>query len=291
MENRFGIKWLIKFFVVFILLLVIAGGYIVWIDPFFHYHSPLEQYNYKLYNERYQNDGIVQHFQYDALITGTSMTQNFKTSELDELFDVNGIKVPFSGASYKEINMILTRALKKNDDIKMVVRGLDYNAIWDEPDHMRYDDYPYYLYNDNPLDDAEYVFNKIVLINSSFREVLLYTKHGGISTSFDEYENWNANYEFGKEAVLSGYERPTDKEETASYTYNTDNLKENVLKVVDENPETEFYFFWTPYSILFFDALNQSGRLEEYLNHESDAVELLLERRNVHIFSFFDDFI
>lgn len=60
------------------------------VDPFIHYHKPLTNaYFYPLDNQRSQNDGILKHFEYNALITGTSMTENFKTSELDELFGVN----------------------------------------------------------------------------------------------------------------------------------------------------------------------------------------------------------
>ena len=62
-------------------VLVIAGtlailgffaGITAYIDPLFHYHAPLEKYSYPLNDERYQNDGIVKHFEYDAIITGSS---------------------------------------------------------------------------------------------------------------------------------------------------------------------------------------------------------------------------
>ena len=46
----------------------------------------------------------AKHFDYDAIITGTSMTENFLSSEFDSLFGVNSVKTTFSGASYKEIN-------------------------------------------------------------------------------------------------------------------------------------------------------------------------------------------
>ena len=96
-------RWSIILLTTIVILLIGLGGVIAIIDPFFHYHAPLAIMEYPLRNERYQNDGIVKHFQYDAIITGSSMTQNFKTSEFDELFGVTSIKVPFSGGSYKEL--------------------------------------------------------------------------------------------------------------------------------------------------------------------------------------------
>jgi hypothetical protein len=62
-------------------------------------------------DERYLNDGIVKHFDYDSIITGTSMTQNFRASEFDELFKAHCVKVPLSGASYREINELLIEPL------------------------------------------------------------------------------------------------------------------------------------------------------------------------------------
>lgn len=49
----------------------------------YHYHAPLEDFAYLLdrNNERYQNYGILSHFSYDTIITGTSLTENFKSSE------------------------------------------------------------------------------------------------------------------------------------------------------------------------------------------------------------------
>lgn len=44
------------------LICIVAGGaFVVIVDPFFHYHAPLESMEYPLVRdfERYQNDGIL----------------------------------------------------------------------------------------------------------------------------------------------------------------------------------------------------------------------------------------
>lgn len=96
-------KWIFIFFTETCIITFILAAINVIVDPFFHYHKPLPGLFYILNNERYQNNGILKHFDYDAIITGTSMTENFKTSEFDKLFNVNSIKIPFSGATFKEI--------------------------------------------------------------------------------------------------------------------------------------------------------------------------------------------
>lgn len=195
--------WCIKFLSAFILFLIIFGGLVVVVDPFFHYHKPLKCLAYTIYNERYQNDGIVKHFDYDAIITGTSMVQNFKCSEMNDLFGVKSIKVPFAGASYQEISENLERAFSANPNITTVIWGLDYNRFYEDFNATKFDTYPYYLYDLNPFNDVNYIFNKKVLFGEVFIYTLDFTHNGGSTTTFDEYNNWEAQYTYGKDSVLS----------------------------------------------------------------------------------------
>ena len=97
-------------------LLILAGGMTAVIDPFFHYHKPLKQLEYPLERgkERYLNNGIIQNFDYDAAITGTSMMQNFKTSQFDDLFGTHSVKVTLTGQSMKKSVLYLTISLILN---------------------------------------------------------------------------------------------------------------------------------------------------------------------------------
>lgn len=106
----------------------------IYIDPLFHYHKPLEKFNYPIVDERYQNDGIVRNFEYNSIITGTSMVENFMTSEADEIFGSRFIKIPFSGGRYKEINDCLKRGYAAGHDIKYVIRSLDYSFLIQDKD-------------------------------------------------------------------------------------------------------------------------------------------------------------
>lgn len=88
--------YILVFFVLTVGMLGTIGFWVVKTDPFFHYHKPMtDQYFYRISNARNQNDGITRQFTYDALITGTSMTENFKASEMDILFGVQSVKVLF----------------------------------------------------------------------------------------------------------------------------------------------------------------------------------------------------
>ena len=65
--------WCICMLVLLAGILICVSVLTAVIDPFFHYHAPLEGLEYPIDNQRYQNDVIVNHFSDDALIPGTSM--------------------------------------------------------------------------------------------------------------------------------------------------------------------------------------------------------------------------
>lgn len=196
--------WLTGYFCIVIAVLFLIGALVYHIDPAMHYHYPyIERYHYELSDQRWQNNGITKHFDYDAVITGSSMTEQFKTSEVDDLFGVRSIKVPYSGASYKEVNDNLKIALQYHPDLKLVIRGLDMNRFFDDCSAMEYEleEYPSYLYNENAFDDVNYLFNRDAIIETY--KLLAETLQGtapGI-TSFDEYSIWQDHYTFGINAV------------------------------------------------------------------------------------------
>jgi len=288
-------KWVIIFFAVFLAMLTGLGGLTVLIDPYFHYHKPLESLSYRIYNERYQNDGIVKHFDYDAIITGTSMTQNFKASEFDSLFGVHSVKVPFSGGGFKEINENLERALTANPKIKMILWGLDYGGLCLSADWTRYEEelYPRYLYDNKFYNDVKYVFNKTVLFSETIA-TLDYTRAGGSTTTFDAYNNWMAGRTFGRDAIIAGISLPQEVANTIPFIKEDqqivqENLLQNVTTLASRYPDVEFYLFFTPYSIYHFAVLYWQGILDRQMEIEKFAIEQLLQCENIHLFSFFTE--
>lgn len=289
---RKSTKWLIGFVSCFLMILLLTGTFMVVVDPYFHYHKPLEGLKYSLENERYQNNGIVKHFEYDAIITGSSMTECFRPSELDALFGVNAIKVPYSGGSYKEVNENLRVAAESNENLKMVVRCLDAMRFFDDKDYLDYTDYPTYLYDDVWINDVNYLFNKSILLVA--RQVVRGRGgDGNASLDFDSYANWDEYYNYGYDAVMSHYDRnsmevATEKQvmTEADYQRLEANIEQNVLSLARENPQIEFYIYISPYSIYCMDYWNRLGELEKRLDAEKRVIELLLSCDNIHVFSF-----
>jgi len=274
-------------------LLILIGSIVIFVDPLFHFHKPISFFQYIIDDERYQNDGILKNFDYDAIITGTSYTENFKTSELDELFGTNAVKVPAFGSTFYELNQRLQTAFKHNKNIKLVVRSLDPRFL-ENKDKKAFanEDYPEYLYDENPFNDVEYVFNKEIIYK--VKDVIGYTLAGKKTTSFDDYAAWSDYVTYGKDVVLSKYNRPEKQNEIIFTNEDKENViestEQNIVELAQNNPSTEFYLFLPPVSIVFFDELNQSGTLKQNFDAERVAIEILLKCENIHVYSFFDDF-
>lgn len=292
-ENNQSKKWFKKciWSLVGAIFLVFAIVYVFY--PYFHFHKPFSFVSYRLYDERYTNDGISRHFDYDAIVTGTSMAQNFKTTEMDDLFGTKAVKETFSGAGYMELSENLERALQRNTSLKTIIWTMDYNAFLREKDWTQYEGYPTYLYDDNPWNDVSYVFNKATLYHGVLPNVMK-TLSGQSSTTMDEYSSWDK--ETGLEYIMQSYDRWEEKadmiggltEEEREMV--TANIKENFVDLVNQYPDTTFYIFYTPYSICFWDFLNQEGRMQMQFEAEQIATELLLECPNVKLFNFYEKY-
>lgn len=290
-------KWAVSFLALLLAALALLGAVTVVIDPFFHYHAPLPGLQYRIFYQRYQNDGIVKHFDYDAVITGNSLCENFKTSELDALFGTNAIKVPFSGASSKELNLNNRTAIRYNPSIRMIVMDLDYDNFASDKDMMSYDasDYPSFLYDSNPFNDVKYLFNKSIFKYSL--DVLTYTRSGQTTTSFDDYSFWDTPDEssYGQAVILQNYERPgaldlAPQLDEATLERLHGNIEQNILETARANPQIDFYLFIPPFSMYYWDKQQRLGQLDFRFEAEREVIEMLLACENIHLFSFTDEF-
>lgn len=291
-----GKYWLTGWLIIVCVGLGVVGGWVYKIDPYMHYHKPdTDRYFYTLDNQRSQNDGIIKHFDYDALITGTSMTENFKTSEMDEIFECNSIKVSYSGGSYKEINNSLENAVRNNPDLKIVVRGLDMGKFFDDKNAMREDlgEYPTYLYDSNPVNDVQYIWNRDVIWNRAYPMTVANNMDGfraGV-TSFDEYSRWQYWYEFGVNSFIDK-ETPENSIEKSEHLTTKEketireNITQNVTSLAKANPNITFYYFFTPYSVVWWKKLVADETIYKQIEAEEYIIKLILECDNIKLFSF-----
>lgn len=311
-------KWFLNTIVIIFVLGIFVAIVNVIVDPFFHYHAPWGKY--RLYNERYINDGIARNFDYDAIIMGNSLTQNFKISQYDELFGVNGVKLPYSGANTAELWTALGRAIGRdtadmqiakdipdkeyrkhyetqkgyNENVSTVLICIDCDDIINERFWVGYDSAPGYLYDDSLLNDVEYLFNKDTLYKGTLFNLIM-TIRDTESTSFDEYSAWEKeNGPYQACASLDMIE-PVNEADCIDFTQSDKELAElslkyNIIPVIEANQSTRFIFVLPPFSIAKWAECYQDGKISYRIDSMYYILSELLKYDNVFIYGFDDEF-
>lgn len=292
-------KWFIGMILSLSVIFLACSLCVFILDPFLHYRQANHGMIYYTTSEpdleRYLDSGIIKNFEFDAVIAGSSMTENFKTSEFDSLFGVESVKLPLSGGSYKEVNDICQKALIEHPDMKIVLRGLDLSGMNRDKDVIEYGEYPHYLYDDDWLNDINYLLSKNSLIKGCMVDVILSMMRGKSDFSFDEYGNWNNVFEFGKKEVLASYERPTKSEKVLLLDEEDrivikENIEQNVIELAVNYPNIRFILFLTPYSICYWDILSQNGTLQKEIQIQEEVIKMLLPYSNIELYSFCDNY-
>ena len=292
-------RWLAVFLILSFAAFLCAAALTAWVDPFFHYHAPhTDRFFYPIDNQRSQNDGILRHFDYDALITGSSMIVNFKTSELDELFGTHAVKVPATGATYYELGGLIDTALENQPKVKTVFRSIDRHLLLYGSNKLRSDlgEYPSYLYDRSVWNDYKYLLNADVLFGRTAGMLMQAALPGSAPgiTSFDDYSNTMKEYEgrFGLPEIETLY--LFEPGTVGTPVHLAESLRENLVRNIEDNvvaaakahPDVTFYCFFPPYSLGYWSDKLASGEIYALFEGMETAAGLMLECDNIRLYDF-----
>lgn len=283
-KNNFKTATLATITTVIIFLLLIMST-VIYVDPFFHYHAPLENFPYLVDNQLSQNPGMAKNMRYDSVILGSSMTVNFNTHWFEEQLGLNTIKLSYSGAYPKDQSNIMDIIFKSANDVEAVFLGIDVMTYTGGVDETKYP-IPEYLYDDNYVNDIQYIFNKDVFLNYIMRPLADPDKTDLATV----YASWWTDEYYNKQWVMHNYEQPQKVEAVTpedAYIENLElNLAANICPYIEENPETTFYIFFPPYSILYWNDVICENHLDATMAEYQYIADRLLAYGNVKIFFF-----
>lgn len=259
------------------------------IDPFFHYHKPINNKS-RFYNEIYQDPGIALNYTYDTVILGSSMTENFHIKDL-AVYGEDAVKISYSGATTKDISNILGLIFSSNHNIKRIYIDLNDYQLCSFPD-VNFTDIPSYLYDRNYITDVQYIFNKDVIYECLHQII-----------SKEEYDidyafTWEEDDLFGADKVIEDFnsshidqawiaDNSIESKEALSRV--KDNMN-NILSIVAMHPETEFVFFYPPYSEAYWYDINRQNVLNDKITMLDLSMEELFKYDNVVVYMFMDDY-
>ncbi len=271
--------------------LICCALLVAYVDPFFHYHAPLKDFPYIVDNQLSQNPGMAKNMDYNGCIIGSSMTVNFDTDDFSELLGYDTLKLSYSGAYPKDDYNILSIVFdestlaRQNRPMGAVFFAMDIPTMTADVNETKYP-LPEYLYDHNYLNDVKYVLNKDVLFQYILKPVI---QGKGSDLSEIYFSWWTPDY-YNEQWVMHTYEYPEKSDQVITkedvLPTTQANLEKNILSFVEQNPDTQFYFFFPPYSILYWHNLQQENFYEAAFAQYQYVADRLLEYDNVHLFYF-----
>ena len=275
-------RWALFTLAACILVFIVSAAIVYIVDPFEIYResSILPLYD----QESYNNPGIVKSYDYDAVILGTSMVEMSNPSVIDECFGVSSVKLPMRGSHTSHMGWQLSHAFKAQPDLKLAILAVDAYSLMGQPDdHNEIIDY---LWNDNVIDDVNYLLNRDVLLV----RVPKMLKNIGkpTDTKRDDMYKWT-DVTFAAQSVFDTvtWSRPggmMDPEHNISRS--TENIERHLKSQILAHPDTTFLIYTPPYSVGYWYQVNRLGISEQQFRSRARICELLLDCPNVEIYDY-----
>lgn len=289
-------KFVLSFTISLLVGMLLIGTYIVMADPFYRYHKPLFGTEAYMDNALYQTPGAAKNFEYDSVIVGSSMTENFRESWFGEM-GLKLQKLSYSGAEIKDYERIYDTVFGSGNAVGLVITDLNGFQFASAVDAV-YHEYPEYLYGRVAPKDVKYLYNNDVFWEACGRKV---EEIGFGNLKKDDSYTWEeaelfseerARYDYGlfkdslDESIAQGrYNKATDEERMQLALDNLMLLIQNVNKY----PETRFVFYLPAYSSLYWQEVIDEDDLDLMLNMYTMIMQELTSCENVLVFDFQDD--
>ncbi|MBQ2731284.1 MAG: hypothetical protein IJF24_04590 [Clostridia bacterium] len=283
--------FLVRLLVCTLAVLLVTGSVMVFVDPFFHYRAPSADY---VLNDRFCMRGIIRHNDYDAALVGSSMCQNFDMDQLDALTGGEVLKATKGGMTLDESTEIC-RWLAAAGKADTVYLGIDLTRF-NEGEIWEY--YPTYLANDTVLDDWRYLYGYEAWMRYLPLDVFSLSCDAlgtelpdaiRSETDIDAIGRWSERAEsqnafVGEETLVANYlegKGSVAKQDTENMAARMKARLDRFLEGDPFDPDTTYYVFFSPYSVLFWAHYERQGAAEELFEFRTYFFDRLSEYDNV----------
>ena len=214
-------KWGISFLCAVIVLFIFVCLSVFLIDPFFQFGVHDNQY---LLNAAYVDAGLIKNYDYDAVIIGSCMVENYDIETFNNAFGVKAVKIGCGGLGSDgvlEYLLLANRVGKaKNYYINIDFASFTWHkdngaAAPAEQGEIRFEEYSYLL-KDDPLSRLRYMFSyeawfrfiPVDLGLTAYKTVKGDLSEGklGVRTSIAHIGEWSDDYQYGEDEVMKSRE-------------------------------------------------------------------------------------
>ncbi len=226
-------------------------------------------------DSRKYNAVIAKNQDYNAIIIGSSMSENFKCSEIDRECHVNSLKLTMSGAHIAE-HLFLTRYVNCKKNVKLIFLELHLNSFLLNAPAIQAPE----LYQSESYSIKELV--NISTVQASARAVV----RKSMPISRDDLYSWApyypCNLEVFAEYLLTADGHRMVQAGKASLVIADKNVKEFLVPLLDENQDKEIIAFFPPYSIMAYENNNPDAAVAL----KRRLAETVLHYPNVRLYDF-----
>lgn len=199
-----ALKWILRTLSVILILAVILSTASFVVDPLMHYRRN-DKLTY-LYSNRFSAAGMIRNLDYDTVIIGSSMVQNYDLPYMRKKLGCEPIKLSLGAITPEETLMLYDRA-QEAGKASLFIINIDLNRF-DVKSDLRpsYGRFPEYLFNDSYLDDFKYLLgyeNLTRFLPASVFMSLMKTAGMAIPGSLAEHADPDRVGEWYKERTFS----------------------------------------------------------------------------------------
>lgn len=269
------------------------------LDPFQIFHDQLQTPVLYSTNHRFQVPGLIRKYlttntNYDSIILGTSMTMNFKPSQVEETMEWGKVlPLSVSGGSPKELTYVLRKALDTGR-VRHVLMGIYHSYAFLPIEQFTSNNFPIHLYQGCPvkylfsIDTMEAAFEAYISQNTNWKRDLdtyNYWMNDGMA-AFRSNNNEHS-IQMKKDALHN--KRSTDKSTPHRIpTVHFPSFETHLLPLIEGSSSTEFVCFFPPYSLYYY-AMLPTAKFAKLMDFYARVVNVADKLPNVTIYGFSTD--
>jgi hypothetical protein len=300
------------FWLINIAIVSIAAAGLAVYDPLHILHKPWVTEGDRLHgNMRLQAAGIINNYDFDSVIVGTSMMKGTSAIQASEKLGAKFVNLSTDGSSTMERKYIIEYALRKKDIRNIIISfdtGLDQNLKTNKK--FPIEKYSF-LYDDNVLNDVKAYWNDkfiFCLVKWSRAEACVgesrelqrpiewFDKIHKVNENISGIENWVKNEKGRGKAVTSRISRHL-KHPTKSKAKYDEKLKltreiidDSLFSLIKENEGVSFHVVFPPYSRFLYSLWKNKNpyKYQLYLETMRYLVVEGAQYKNLKVYSFDD---
>ena len=283
--RRFGITLVVTFVIVASTIIAFDA----WVDPFQQYRKP-SWYEPRFYRtlQRHIDPGIAKNYDYDTVITGSSMMENHRNSDAGAILGGKVVNLAMGAATAYELRHLLTTVISAGR-ARHIIFDLNYNAFSGSPtSQVVTEPLPLYLYDNRRLNDIGYLLQAQTLEKSL--DIALGAKRGSYSTNPDAPWYWGDDYPFSRESVLRGLDLANINRDFRQAPRALEGMmasfQGNLVPIFRAHPEIRFSLVYPPYSVLVWKDFAQRNQIDVTLAFRRAVFDVSRDLANVSLHDF-----